>query len=289
MAQMLYRTVRRVHRSRRTQRRAARLLASCRLLGRPHVRAPRDLPAGRAARPLARRAGRRPRVSRRLRAPRHGALAGPRGGRGDRLCLSRLALPRRRRVHGDPAARRADTGAGARRAIAYPWSRALRSPWVALEAPRWPLPDSARARGRHVAHGAHGLPSPGAAMPRARSRTSPTSATSPSCIPGCSAIPRARRRAVRGVQREGHVAALRLRPARRAQHQRVPVFAARSARTNAPHALRAAPALHDRRAHRLGRRRRPGLLLRGAAGQRRALRRLLSWSRATTTSRSPTR
>src|SRR3989449_7660279 len=90
MAQMLYRTHRRVHRLGRTPRRASRLLASRRLRSRRHGRAPRDDAARRAARPLARRPRRGARLSRRVRAPRHGAVARPRRGdpglRADDLC-----------------------------------------------------------------------------------------------------------------------------------------------------------------------------------------------------------
>ena len=190
----------------------------------------------------------------------------------------------------DPAARRPDPGArqGARDGVHV--RRALRdglgrARGAALGAARRP-----RARGSPPGRPSTAGRTGGRATRRARSRTSPTSATSRSCIPGLLGDPE------RPVV-PGHEVAhgrprppLRDRPARGAGQRGLPGVRQRGRRgARAPQPLRAAPAVHDRAAPRLGRRGGDGLLLRLPARGAGPDDGLSRDRRATTTSSSPTR
>ena len=137
---------------------------------------------------------------------RHGAVAGLDAGRPDRLPVPRLALPGRRQVRGDPAARRPDQGAGQGADRRRSRGRALRADLggaggAALRAAR-----RARARGPRRLGRRQRRPVPVAVrrLPPARElhrlRPLPVGASR-----ACSATPSARSCPQHTVDTDGHV------------------------------------------------------------------------------------
>ena len=195
----------------------------------------------------------------------------------------------RRHLHGDPAARRPDArpGQGARRRVPLPGAlRAAvgRDGRAALA--RCPtIPELDDAAGRR-----HGRPvSRGTADASRQLENFTDFGHFPWVHPGLLGDPErpvvpAHTRADRRPR-----AALRRRPARGAQHRRLPGLRQRAgARRPSGAAATSSPAVHDPAAARLGRRGGHGLLLRLPARRRRPLHRLRGRSPATTTTTSPT-
>ena len=174
------------------------------------------------------------------------------------------------------------------RALAYPTQERYGIVWVALEPPRWPLPDVPELDDpawRTVRAGPFAW-----ACDASRQVENFTDFGHFAFVhAGLLGDPGERRGgAARGARRRPCLD-VRVRAAGRAQHRRVPGVHRRGSQgLDAAHALRAPPAVHDRRAHRLGRRRRPGVFLRVPARRRTTSASATAWSPATTTSSSRT-
>ena len=163
---------------------------------------------------------------------------------------------------------------GKARVAAYRCREAFGLIWVAIDEPRWDLPEVPELDSAGLDHGAVRPVQRGRPTRRASWRTSPTSATSRGCIRACSATPSGRSCP---TTRSAPTAtcSVRHRPARGAQQRRLPGVRQRGRRhARAPQPLPAAAAVHDRAPPRLGRRGGDGLLLRVAADRRGPVRRL---------------